>query len=149
VRIEPGGGLVEDDHLRVVDERLRQCHPLPIALGQFADELAVHRPQTAVFNDPGFPLPPPAAVQATRPSDKVEIGPHLHVRVERQNFRQVADELAHFVRLVADVFAAHRGVAKGRVEIRREEFHGGRFAGAIRTEQADYFPTLDVKRGFV
>ena len=33
VRIEPGGGFVQNDYLWIVDQRLGQRHALPIALG--------------------------------------------------------------------------------------------------------------------
>ena len=37
-RVEPDGGLVEDQHLRIAQERLRQTDPLPVALGELADQ---------------------------------------------------------------------------------------------------------------
>src|SRR5262249_16061926 len=98
---------------------------------------------------PRLALPEAFPVQAARPPDKVEIGAHFHIRVEWQDLREIADELAHLICLIADAFPTHRRMAKGWVIVRRQEFHGGRFAGAIGTEQADYFTTLDVKRGFM
>src|SRR6184192_2994709 len=43
VRVEPLGGLVEHQQIGAVQDRLRQAHPLAIALGQLADRPVVHR----------------------------------------------------------------------------------------------------------
>lgn len=43
VRVQANGGLVENEHRRIADERLRDTHALPIALGQVLD----HRPYTS------------------------------------------------------------------------------------------------------
>src|SRR5215813_15454934 len=132
-----------------MNERLGQRHPLPIALRQFADELAVHRPQTAVLDHPGLALPESAPAQAARPPDKGEISPDFHIWVEWQHLREIADELAYLIRLMANALAAHRRMAKGRIEVCGKEFHGGRFPGAVGTEQANHFAALDVKRGLM
>src|SRR5436190_23839149 len=100
-----------------MNERLGQRHPLPIALRQFTDELAVHRPQTTVLDHPGLALPESAPTQAARPPDKIKICPDFHIRVEWQHFREIADELAHLIRLVANAFPAHCRLAKSRVEV--------------------------------
>src|SRR6202521_173550 len=40
LRIEPGGGLVEEEDLRLVDERRRDAEPLLLPTGQLADRRA-------------------------------------------------------------------------------------------------------------
>ena len=83
MRIEPGGGFVQNHHLGIVDQSLGQCHALPVALGQLANQLAVHRPQPAMLDHPGGALPQPPTAQTTGSTDEVEIGAHFHIRVER------------------------------------------------------------------
>ena len=42
LRVETGGGLVQDQHVGIVDDRLRQADALPVALGELADQLVPH-----------------------------------------------------------------------------------------------------------
>ena len=42
VGVEPAGGLVEDEDVRVVEHGLRQPCALPVAARQLADQLARH-----------------------------------------------------------------------------------------------------------
>ena len=50
-RIEADGGLVEDQHLRAVDHRLRDADPLAVALRELADQLAGDLGQAAGAHD--------------------------------------------------------------------------------------------------
>ncbi len=59
--VETDGGLVQDQHLGVAQQRLGQAHALAIALGQLADEAALHVGDEAPGHDVGHPplaLPP-------------------------------------------------------------------------------------------
>ena len=47
VRVQAGGGLVEDQHVGLVQEHLGHAHPLAIAARELADRLADHAAQRA------------------------------------------------------------------------------------------------------
>ncbi len=47
--VEPGGGFVENQNVRVVNDGLRQSDALPVAFGQFADEFCAHVGDGAAF----------------------------------------------------------------------------------------------------
>src|SRR5260370_1552002 len=54
VRIESGGRLIQDEHVGIMDNRLRQTRSLPVALGQFADELLLSGGTGAAVSDAGY-----------------------------------------------------------------------------------------------
>ena len=47
--VEAGGGLVEHQHVGVVNDGLRQAHALAVALGELADQLVAHVAERATF----------------------------------------------------------------------------------------------------
>ena len=63
VRIQAGRRLVQNQHVRLVQQRLGHAHTLPIPLGQLADRLVEHAAQHAQFDDRLDPSP--AAVRGT------------------------------------------------------------------------------------
>ena len=50
VRVEAVGGLVQDQHLGVVDQRLREAGAVAVALGQGVDRLVQHRVEEAALD---------------------------------------------------------------------------------------------------
>ena len=50
VRVEAVGGLVQDQHLGIVDQRLREAGAVLVALGQRVDRLVQHRRQEAALD---------------------------------------------------------------------------------------------------
>ena len=61
--VEAGGRLVENQHVGVVDDRLRQADALPVAFGQLADQLVPDVGDGAALGDFVHPLG-----QARRPT---------------------------------------------------------------------------------
>ena len=51
VGVQSGRRLVEDQHVRLVQQHLGHADALPIALGELADRLADHVPQVAQIDD--------------------------------------------------------------------------------------------------
>ena len=100
VWVEPGRGLIENHHLRVVNERLRQPHALPVPFRQLAHQLAKHRLESAAAHHPIEALVELSVRETAGTTDKIEVIAHFHLRVQWQNLRQVANELAHRERTV-------------------------------------------------
>ena len=90
VRIEAVGRLVEDQHLRVVQQRLRQADAALEALRQRLDDLLEHARQAEARDDVVEPRAAPLAGQAAHVGDEFEEGAHRHFAVARRAFGQVA-----------------------------------------------------------
>jgi len=73
--IEADGRLIEDEHVRIADDRLGQPDTLAIALGELADQAILHVGDQAAIHglgDPAFPL---AAADSLHLGHEVEIRP--------------------------------------------------------------------------
>src|SRR5208337_4417371 len=93
VRIEAAGGLVHDQDLGVMKQRLGHRDPLPIALRKFADRLVGHGIQCTLADDgidTTVQLGPPEAAGF---AEKLEQAQRRHVGVERAVLGQVAKVL--------------------------------------------------------
>ena len=90
-RVEAAGRLVEEEHVRVVHQRLGHAHPLPVAVAEGGDALGV------VGREPGalLGLPHPRADASRRHpaqrGDEGEVLAHRHLLVERRGLGQEAD----------------------------------------------------------
>ena len=141
--IEAAGRFVEDQYFRVVDDRLREADTLAVALGELADQL---RPDVLYKAARGRFF---AALQyfflgdPFDASHKLQVLANFHVGVQGRRFRQVADPLLDFKRLLDDIKTgdarrAFRGGHKAG-----EHAHRGGFSRAVRPEKTDDLPLLN------
>ena len=136
LRVQPDGGLVEDQHLGIAQQRLGQAHALAVALGQLADEAArmsvmKHRSITSSTRA--------CAARAGHALDlghELEVCAHRQVGVERRVLGQVADAPPHLQGLTEHVEAGHPRAAARSGHEAREDLHGGGLAGPVGTEKA-------------
>src|SRR5439155_7222385 len=119
------GGLVEHEHVGVVDDRLGQAHPLAQTFGQPADDLAPALGQTAGLKRVIDALAAAAAGNAADPAHQLEVAGDAHLVVEGCRLGQVAHAPPDFERVVEDVIAADRGRPRGRPQVPAEDAHGG------------------------
>ena len=135
--IEAAGGLVEDQDVGVVDDRLGDADALPEALGQLADQLGADVAEGAALDHlvgAAFDI---GARDAFELADESEVFDDLHFGVKRRGFGQVADALLDLLRVLQHVEAGDGGLAgRGREEA-GEDAHRGGFPGAVRAEEAD------------
>ena len=134
--VETVGGLVQQDRLRVVDERARNgdLHPLALrkALGAAVGDVGdAERPDELV--DPRFER---AGGQALQCAVVADVLPRGEARVEAARIRQDADAAANGIALVDDVVAVDARAAAVRDHQRREHAQERRLAGAVRSEEA-------------
>ena len=133
--VETVGGLVEQDRLRVMDERARDrdLHPLALrkalraAVGDGGDP---ERPDELV--DPRLERVLGQALQRAVVADVLARG---EARIEAARVRQHADAAAHGVALADDVVAVDARAAAVRNHQRREHPQERRLAGAVRSEE--------------
>ena len=145
-RIETDRRLVEHQHGRIVNQRLRQADALPIALGQLPANPVRHVGQPANFE---HVLERRLDLRAREPAefrDKPEIGFDPHVGIQRRIFGQVSDFPARLERLRKDIEPVDQHGARGRRHIAGDDAHRGSLAGAVGAEKAEDRTVLGFER---
>ncbi len=141
--VEPGRRLVEEEHLRPVDEAERDVetalHPARVGLRDSGRRLGQPETLEQLLN-------PLAARGAGQP---VDLGLHLQVlaaarlRVEAVLLADDADRAAHGFRVADDIEAGHARLAAVRARERGQDLDRGRLAGSVRAEQPEDRARLD------
>ena len=138
--------LVQHQHVRLMQYRLRDAHSLPKSLRQLA---YVRR---AVFLEPAnlydFVRPPAYVVRGhpTNLAHKPKILAHLHVRVQRHGLRQVANMPPGVQRLVHYIVSGDGRGAFGRRVESGDYLHRCGLARAVRPQEAQNLTLLDTER---
>ena len=145
VRVEARGGLVKDEHVGAVDERLRKAHTLPVALGELVNLLRDDGAESADLDRVGDGRFALRRRHAAELCEVVEIVEDHHLVVERHALRQVADAGADRDGVRGHVDVHHLGRAGRRRHVAGEDLHGRRLAGAVRSEEADDFAAVDIE----
>ena len=142
-RVQAGGGLVEEQHLRPVDQPHGHVEPAPHATGVGAD----HAGRGAAQFEPVQQLAGPAAeFPAAQPLDapgQQQVLPSGGGRVGARALRDHADGPADLRRLAAHLKAGHGGRARVGPGQGGEDLDGGGLAGPVRPEQAEDGPGRD------
>ena len=147
--IETDGGLVEHQHSRTVEDRRGQAHPLAIALGERADDLAAHLAQQATLDR--LPHRPPALV-AAQPLELAAVAQvlaHPHLGIERHVFRKVAETPACRRSLTQEVAPLQENPATRGWQEAGDHPQGRRLAGPVWTQDADDLAVSDLERHVV
>ena len=144
--VEAGVRLVEDDDLRIVQQRRRDQDLLPHPLG-YADSGAWA--SSVRLNSVRKPSVLASIVACGRPrswptSDRYS-GPG-EIGVKNGFLGDVADPGLVIEDVVADVVAVEMDGAAGRFEEAREDRDGRRFPGTIRPQQPEHAPRLQRER---
>ena len=147
--VEPGGGLVEDQHVGAVNQRLRQPDALPVAAREMADDLVPHVPERATLQHGVDAAGDLGAGDSLQPRHEVEKLDDFHFGVERRSFGQIADPLLHLEGLLGHVESGDGGLAQRGGQEPGQDPHRGGLAGAIRPEKADNFAAVDIKADVV
>lgn len=141
VGVEACGGLVEDEHLRVVDEGLRQSHALAVAFGEGADFFAQFGAEACELDY--FVDALTAVFDLVYVGDEAQELRDIHLGVERVVLGQVAYAGAYLLRLVEDAVAADFDFAFRGGNEAGDDFHQCGLACAVRAEESDDFAGFD------
>ena len=142
VGVETVGGLVEDQHLRVVQDRLGETDTTLEALGERLDALVKDIPQFQPVHRLQHALLRVLAAKAADFGDEAQEASDAHVAVERRALRQVADLALCLQRVPGDIAAAnHRGAA-GRRQESGHHLHGGGLARTIGAQEPQHLAGL-------
>src|SRR5579862_6971285 len=147
VRVEPVQRLVEEDRAWIVEERRRDDDPLPHALRVRTELLAPQRPVAQLEELGEAPDARRGLVlrQAIQRRDEMEVLPPGERLEDGAGLRHVADDLLHLDRLADDVEAEDLGRARRGRQHARQHLDGGRFSGAVRSEEREELPARDLE----
>ena len=145
VGIEPDRGLVQNEHIGVVQQAVGNPHTLAIPLGQLADDAATYIGEVATLADFLHATFDPATGNALEAPPVGKIFPHAHVRTEEYVLGHVADARTYLQRMRAHIEPIDRHPSTRRRQIAGQHAHGGRLAGPVGTQHTDNFPAIDRK----
>ena len=149
VGVEAIGRLVEDQHTRIMQNRLSQADAALEALGQRLDALLQHRLQFHLLHRVLDAQRFLGTAKTAHLGDEGKETTHAHVAVARRAFREVADLPLGLECLRLDIATQDARRAGSRREKPREHLHGGGFTGPVGAEKAQHFPWLDTERQII
>jgi ABC-type sugar transport system permease subunit len=122
-----------------------QANALAIAFREIPDQAALHLVHAAEFHHRADFAGALAPCNALHFSDEVQVAADGHFPVQRYVLWQIADPLADFERLRKDIVASdHRVATTGRHKP-RQDTHGGRFTGAVGSQETQNLPFFDAE----
>ena len=137
--IEADGRLVENEKIRLVQERVRQTDPLAIPFGQGTDQFPFDLLETAKFLYIANTLRHAAVWNPFKPRTIVKVFRHSHVVIERDVFGHVAEVRPCLKRLLKDIEPRDGRAARSSWHKAGQNAHRGRFAGAVRSQKSHDF----------
>ena len=132
-----GGGFVEDEDFGVVEEGLGEAGAVAVAFGEGVDGLAGDALQEAGFDGAVDGVGFGGAGEAAHVGTEAEEAADGHAVVERGGFGEVADFLFRLGGLVDHGDAADVDFALGGREEAGDDPHGGRFSGAVGSQESE------------
>src|SRR5208283_29053 len=136
-RIETYRRLVEHQHRRIMNQRLREADTLAISLRELPADAMRHVFEAAHVErmlEGVFDL---GARHSPQSRDETQIRIDAHIGVERRIFRQVSDSLPRFERIFENVEVVDYYGARGGRHEAGDDPHGAGLAGAVGAEEAE------------
>ncbi len=135
--VQADGGLVQDNDLRLPQQRGGDAHPLAVAFGKVADQPPFHPLQAGAG---GGDL---HSVQAVRPAlgslqfrHKKQIFPHRHLLVKGRLLRQIPNARLGGLGFLRDIMPRHPHGPRRGGQVAGKNIHRGGLARAVGAEQA-------------
>ena len=147
--VETARRFVEQQHLRLVQERSGQTDALRLPAGQLVDHrvaLERHVDQLEFFL---ANFASRRAIDAVRGCEELQVFHHRHVVVDAEEVGHVADEAADFLRVGIDRLAADIGLAVVGVEQRGDHPHRRGFARSVGTDEPEDIAIVELEVDFV
>ncbi len=149
LRVEAGGRLVENQHVGVVNQRLREADALLVALRQLAALAIRHVGDARALHHGLDALRAVSRRHAFDLRDERQVFHDAHVGIERRRFRQIAGAALGFDRLVEHVEAGDDGFAVRGRHVAGQDPHRRRLTGAVGAEKSEDFAALDAEADVV
>ena len=133
-RVQTDGRLIQDEHVRFVNERLRQAYPLAHTLRKTANEafcalFQIHLLENVIHAIFGIG-------QMSQIGHEFEVLENCHVGIQRHRFGHIAYPAAYFQRLLDHIETGYFHLACGRRHIAAQNAHGSGLPCAIGTQEA-------------
>src|SRR5258708_1052417 len=141
--IEPGHGLIEEDHLRVMNDCLRNAYALQHAFGKLAQLAVAHITQSHAIQKTVYLLLARFQRNAGEPRVVIQqlMGAQIIIKVGL--LRQKANPAFDFRIQVA--FAQNGSCTRRWRDNTHQQFQGRGLAGAVRSQKAERLARLDGK----
>jgi hypothetical protein len=143
--VEPGGGLVEEQHARPVHQADRDVEPALHPAGVGPSHAARGVGQAELLEELVDPAVEIASAHPLQVPLQLHVLPAGQVAVHAGALRHDADRAAYLARLPEHVPARHARPALVGVRERGEHLDGGGLARAVGAEQAEHCALLDGK----
>ena len=143
--IDPGGGFVEDQHFRAMDDRHRQRQTLTDAQRQGGGQGVFHLAEHEALAHFRHPTGDFAVRNMKQAGVQFEVLPDGQFAIEREGLRHIAHPLAGGDILRIDRLAEQPGFAFAGGQQAGEHLHGGGFAAAVGAEEAEDFTARDAE----
>ncbi len=145
-RVESHHRFVQNQHLRIADQRLRQPYTLLIPFGKISDQPSSGILQLRSFNNLFHMLHPFFPRYFLEFRHKHQILIYRHIRIERWYFREIANALFRLLRLCQDIepIDLHRSASGG--DITRHDIHCRGFSRTVRPKKTINLSFLYSKR---
>ena len=147
--VEAHGRLIEDDHVGIVDQGLRQADALLIAAGEPLDQFVLLVHDVGLFQGVRDAFRALIRRNILDARDEIEIGPDGHIRIHGRIFGEVADVTPHFHGIVEHVEAGDARGARSGGHVAGQDAHGGGLPGAIGAEKTEDFTFIHRERNVV
>src|SRR6516164_8128938 len=141
--IDAGGGFIEEDQLRLVQQRAAECKPLLPPTRKLCRQPILVRAKAVLLNDFVQALAQTLGWQAIDAAVKGQIFRDRKVRVEAEILRHVADVLAHPFGILPHIDAQNAGFSPGQRQQARQHLDHSGLSAAVRSEEAKDFARLD------
>src|SRR5579862_5958054 len=145
-RIESDRGLVEHQHRRIMNQRLREADPLTIALRELPADAVRHVFEAADLERVVERILDLRALHPAQLGDEAQVRIDAHIRIERRILGQVTDAAARLERIVENIEAVDHHSARSRRHKSRDDAHRGGLAGAIGPEKPEYRALVGIER---
>ena len=141
-RVQPHGGLIQNDDLGAAQQRLGDAHPLAVPFGQVADQPGHHAGQAGAAGRLFHLGLPPGPAHPFQGGGKAEVFLHRHFGVEGRRLGQIAHAGPGGVRLLGQRVAADRHRPAGGGQVAGQDIHNGGLARPVGPQQAVDLPVL-------
>src|SRR2546425_8895501 len=145
LRIEPGGQLVEEHDVGVVDQGQHDEQPLLLTAGQR------HEPGVSLVGEPEL-LEQPIAIRRPPPIQRrpeIDRLPHLDPLLQLRLLELHADAILQFVDVAERIEPEHRDSAAIGHAQSLDALQRGRLAGAVRSDQSEDLAIVDLERHLI
>ena len=139
--IETTRGLIEDQHLRIMEDRAREPDALPVALRQVSNPAVDHFVEAYSLADALHRLT--RFLHALESSRIAQHLPHRHVLIERDPLGQIPQLRLGAQRRGRHGVSIDEHLTFGRRQRAAQHTHRGRFARAVDAQQTHDHPSID------